>query len=61
VPQKIVTALAVFFFSFMFLGSWAISKPVGSSPDEGSHLVGIWCTELNKSTKLFFIVFIYIT
>jgi len=50
-PQKIVTALAVFFFSFMFLGSWAISNPVGSSPDEGSHLVGIWCTELNKSTK----------
>lgn len=35
----------------MFLGSWAISNPVGSSPDEGSHLVGIWCTEINKSTK----------
>jgi hypothetical protein len=51
VPRKIVTALAVFIFSFMFLGSWAISNPVGSSPDEGSHLVGIWCTELNKSIK----------
>ena len=35
----------------MFLGSWAISNPVGSSPDEGTHLVGIWCTELNKSIK----------
>jgi len=35
----------------MFLGSWAISNPVGSSPDEGTHLVGIWCTGLNKSIK----------
>ena len=50
-PRKIVTALAVFIFSFIFLGSWAISNPVGSSPDEGTHLVGIWCTELNKSIK----------
>ena len=33
------------------MSSWAISNPVGSSPDEGSHLVGIWCTELNKSIK----------
>ena len=50
-PRKIISALAVFFFSFIFLSSWAISNPVGSSPDEGSHLVGLWCTELNKSIK----------
>ena len=49
--NKILSAFALFFFSFIFLGSWAISNPVGSSPDEGSHLVGIWCTELNKSIK----------
>lgn len=51
VRNKILSAFALFFFSFIFLGSWAISNPVGSSPDEGSHLVGIWCTELNKSIK----------
>ena len=49
--HKFFSAIGIFISSFIFLGSWALSSPIGSSPDEGSHLVGIWCTEINKSVK----------
>ncbi len=49
--HKLFSAIGIFISSFVFLGSWALSNPIGSSPDEGSHLVGIWCTEINKSIK----------
>jgi hypothetical protein len=29
------------------LGSWALSSPVGSSPDDDFHLTSIWCLERN--------------
>jgi hypothetical protein len=51
VNHKFFPAIGIFISSFIFLGSWALSSPIGSSPDEGSHLVGIWCTEINKSVK----------
>lgn len=34
---------------FFFLTSWAFSNPVGSSPDEGLHLVGIWCNQSDEN------------
>ena len=35
--------LAIGVLAFIALGSWAISSPVGSSPDEGFHLSSIYC------------------
>lgn len=29
--------------AFLWLTSWAVSSPVGSSPDEDFHLASIWC------------------
>ncbi len=49
--HKLASSLAVFICSFIFLSSWAISNPVGSSPDEGTHLVGIWCTKIDSTSK----------
>ena len=49
--HKFASSIAVFICSFIFLTSWAISNPVGSSPDEGTHLVGIWCTKIDSTAK----------
>ena len=32
-------------FVFLTLGSWALSSPVGASPDDDFHLVSIWCAD----------------
>lgn len=34
---------------FIALGAWALSSPTGSSPDEGYHLVSIWCAQDDAS------------
>lgn len=31
--------------AFLSLGAWALSSPVGSSPDDRYHLATIWCNE----------------
>jgi hypothetical protein len=31
------------------LGSWALSSPVGSSPDDDYHLVSIWCASTSSA------------
>ena len=39
--------------AFLWLASWAVSSPVGSSPDEDFHLASIWCGEgTNNQTCL---------
>lgn len=36
-------------FAFLVLGSaWAVSSPVGSSPDDDYHLASIWCAQGDK-------------
>lgn len=35
--------------TFIFLTSWSFSNPIGSSPDEGLHLVGIWCNKADQN------------
>ncbi len=49
--HRFASSIVVFICSFIFLSSWAISNPVGSSPDEGTHLVNIWCTKIDSSSK----------
>ena len=41
-PVRIIASLLFLFLSF---SAWAISAPIGSSPDEGFHLSSIWCAE----------------
>ena len=36
---------------FLALLSWAVSSPVGSSPDDGFHLASIWCAGSNEASK----------
>jgi hypothetical protein len=36
---------AVLVLLLTFLGAWALSSPVGSSPDEDYHLASIWCAQ----------------
>ena len=43
---KIFGAVA---FGFIFLTFWALSSPIGSSPDDDFHLASIWCEEINQS------------
>lgn len=35
----------VMLLAFLGLGAWALSSPVGSSPDDRYHLSSIWCNE----------------
>jgi len=49
--QKIALALLIFGLTLISSLSWSLSNPVGSSPDEGSHLVSIWCTTPDKTAK----------
>ena len=37
--------LGVALLAFIGLGAWAVSSPVGSSPDDRYHLASIWCSE----------------
>lgn len=41
--MRIAVALGAATFSSLALWTWSISSPVGSSPDEGFHLVSMWC------------------
>ena len=34
--------------TFIALASWAVSSPVGSSPDEDFHLASIWCSPVAR-------------
>ena len=36
-------AAVVLLLMFVALGSWAVSSPAGSSPDDDFHLASIWC------------------
>lgn len=42
--KRVWGALLTGIFAFIALASWAISSPVGASPDEDYHLVSIWCS-----------------
>ncbi len=41
--RRIIFGITAAVLGFIALGSWAISSPVGSSPDDDYHLVSIWC------------------
>lgn len=41
--SRIVASIVGFLGLFVCLGAWAISSPVGGSPDEDYHLASIWC------------------
>jgi hypothetical protein len=36
-------AIVLAVFAFVALGSWALSSPIGSAPDDDYHLASIWC------------------
>lgn len=38
-----LSIVSAFVCAFLAMGAWALSSPVGSSPDEDYHLVSIWC------------------
>lgn len=40
---KYASLLGVFALAMLSLGAWALSSPVGSSPDDRYHLATIWC------------------
>ena len=40
---RIAVALGAATFAALALWAWSMSSPVGSSPDEGFHLVSMWC------------------
>jgi hypothetical protein len=41
--RKVVRYAAIPLLAFVALAAWALSSPVGSSPDEDFHLSSIWC------------------
>ncbi|QAY74581.1 DUF2142 domain-containing protein [Agromyces protaetiae] len=41
--RRIIFGVTAAVLGFVALGAWAISSPVGSSPDDDYHLVSIWC------------------
>ncbi len=43
--RSVARAAAIAIVGFIALSSWAISSPVGSSPDDNYHLVSIWCAQ----------------
>ena len=43
--RRTFRALPTLIFLFLSLATWAISSPVGSSPDDNYHLTSIWCAE----------------
>lgn len=45
ISNPLIKFAAVTLTGFIALGSWAISSPVGSSPDDNFHLVSIWCAQ----------------
>lgn len=42
-PRTLYLGVLLAFFALLSLGSWALSSPVGSSPDDNFHLASIWC------------------
>jgi hypothetical protein len=42
-PLRLFLAIAIPVLAFLTLGSWALSSPVASSPDEDFHLASTWC------------------
>lgn len=42
-PRHLIATLSGAALAFLVLGAWAISSPVGSSPDDTRHLPAIWC------------------
>jgi hypothetical protein len=43
-PARVwVTVVVACVSALIFAGSWALSSPVGSSPDDDYHLASIWC------------------
>lgn len=46
--QRMAAILAVI-MAFIALATWAVSSPVGSSPDDNFHLSSIWCSETSPS------------
>lgn len=43
--KTILVSAIVSIFAFFSLGAWALSSPIGSSPDENYHLASIWCAQ----------------
>ena len=43
--------LVIQLFLFALLASWALSSPVGSSPDDDFHIGSIWCANGASSTE----------
>ena len=42
-PRGALLALLALLLMMLTFGAWALSSPVGSSPDEDFHLASIWC------------------
>lgn len=42
-PSRMVLRIAAPLALFVALASWAISSPIGSSPDDDYHMASIWC------------------
>ena len=42
---RVAAIAGIGLLAFMSLGAWALSSPVGSSPDDRYHLASIWCNE----------------
>jgi hypothetical protein len=51
--SSITSLIVILIFLFISLTCWALSSPVGSSPDDDYHLSSIWCAEsvLNPDCK----------
>ena len=41
--QRLIVSCAVALLAMLTFGAWALSSPVGATPDEDFHLASIWC------------------
>ncbi|PRI10212.1 DUF2142 domain-containing protein [Leucobacter massiliensis] len=42
-PKRILAVLGIVLAALVAFGAWALSSPVGATPDEDFHLASIWC------------------
>lgn len=42
-PSRIVLGFSAVVLAFIALWAWALSSPMGSSPDDNYHLASVWC------------------
>ncbi|QIM19287.1 hypothetical protein G7066_13215 [Leucobacter coleopterorum] len=42
-PKRTLAVIGILLATLVTFGAWALSSPIGATPDEDFHLASIWC------------------